>query len=94
MVPEFIVEKVVMSTLLLDKGTKFGSFQDRFQKLQESVLAYLEQTTDGFVSNHTAQFKDFLEQRVGTVFFTKQFAVRARGGSYRLFMNGKEIFPK
>jgi len=94
MVPEFIVEKIMMSTLLLDRSLQFGPMKDRFSLLRSSIAQYLEDTPDGFISDHTAPFRVFLEERVGIVEFTKQFAVRARGGSYRLFMSGREIFPK
>ena len=91
-VPQFIVDRVVMCTLLIDKSLGKSSFNDRFEMLKNSVHEYISITLKGFISNHSKEFQEYLEERVGKVKFTKSFAVRVRSDGLRLFIMGKEIF--
>ena len=91
-IPEFIVSKVQMYTLMLDKRLEFGPMRDRFPVLSGAIKEFLSGIETGFISNNSEDFKEFLETRVGVVEFTKPFAIRIRPGSIRLFVNGIEVF--
>ena len=90
-VPEFIINRVLMYTLMVDKRIDKYSASQKFQVLKDSIQIYLSSLATGFVSDKSQDFKDFLEDRVGKVTFSKSFGVRIRPDSVRLFVNGKEI---
>lgn len=90
--PEFIVEKIMLYTLLLDKGITKLEFNAKKGILCDSILSYMGNIDSGFVSDKSQEFKAYLEQAVGKVEFSRTFAVRIRPGSFRMFMDGKEIF--
>ena len=92
MIPEFIVNRILLSTLMLDKGIAHGSFKARFNALPGLIADYLNSIDSGFVSDNSQEFKDYLEEQVGEISFAKPFAVRIRPDSVRLFVNGKEVF--
>lgn len=92
MVPRFIIERIQLATLMLDKGLAHGSFRDRFRALPQLIEDYLANLGSGFVSNNSLEFKDYLEEQLGEVQFIKPFAVRVRPDSFRLFIDGREIF--
>ena len=95
MVPEFIIQKVCMQILMVDKSLEFGPIRKRFETLQFVVSEYLNSMESGFVSNNSKEFIDVLEKNVGKVQFVKSFAVRIRPNeTARLFMGGKEIFAR
>lgn len=90
--PEFIIDRICMYTLLLDKGLSNEAFNERLQTLGTAVGEFLSSIDSGFVSNNSDDFKQFLEDQVGPVKFNKNFAVRIRPGSVRFFVMGKEVF--
>ena len=90
--PEFIIDRILMYTLLLDKGLAHGSFNERLTTLRSSMVEFLSGIESGFVSNNSVDFKAYLEERVGEVKFNKNFAIRIRPDSVRFFVMGKEIF--
>jgi hypothetical protein len=91
-VPKFIVDTVLKYTLLIDSSVTKKSFNSKYSELQALVNDFLSNIDSGFVSNNSQSFQDFLESRVGKVHFTKNFAIRIRPDSIRLFVGGKEIF--
>jgi hypothetical protein len=92
MIPDFMVNKIVMSTLLVDKSVNIQPFNVRFAMLPDCIRDYFASIETGFVSDKSKEFKAYLEDRVGKIEFSKSFAVRVRPGSYRMFIGGKEIF--
>ena len=90
--PDFIIDRITMYTLLLDKGLAFGPFNERLRILRESMVEFLAPIETGFISNNSDDFKAFLEERVGEIRFNKSFAIRIRPGSIRFFVMGKEVF--
>jgi len=94
MIPEFIVDRVMMSTLLTDRSLDRETFSVRFRSLKTLIREFLTETELNFISNNSSEFKEFLEERVGSVDFSKSFAVRKRKDSVRLFVDGIEIFDE
>jgi len=90
--PSFIIDRVMMYTLLVDKGLNHESFNERLTNLRAAMDEFLSSIETGFVSNNSDDFKAFLEDRVGAVRFNKNFAIRIRPGSVRFFVMGKEVF--
>ena len=90
-VPEFILNRVLMYTLMVDKSIGKYTANQKFQVLRDSIQVYLSSMDTGFVSDKSQDFKDYLEERVGKIVFSKSFGVRIRPDSVRLFVEGKEI---
>lgn len=90
-IPEYIIDKILMCTLMMDKTIPNNKIQSYFDILRESIEVYLSNIKSGFVSNNSEDFKQYIEEKVGKVYFSKAFAVRIRPDSVRLFINGKEI---